>query len=105
MAAQPRIEEASKPKPSSNWSSPSSPIGKVRCCQEPGKSVKRTETNLAPWSAAYFKTVLGVLFAPARCLVRSILACLTTLGKQSYGIEGVHVKSCHYSYAVNDVKF
>jgi len=47
MAAHPRIEEASKPKPSSNVSSPSSPIGKVRCCQEPGRSVNRTETNLA----------------------------------------------------------
>src|SRR5690349_11920479 len=64
MAAQPRIDDASKPKPSSNWSSPSSAIGKVRCCQEPGKSVKRTETNLAPWSAAYFKTVLGFIFSP-----------------------------------------
>src|SRR5215212_5379054 len=64
MAAQPRIEDASKPKPSSNWSSPSSAIGKVRCCQEPGKSVKRTETNLAPWSAACFKTVLGFIFSP-----------------------------------------
>ena len=45
-----------------------------------------------------------MLFAPARCLVRSNLACLTTLGKQSYGIEGSRVKNCDYNRALNDVK-
>src|SRR5437762_9313487 len=56
MEAQPRIEEASKPKPSSKEPSSSSCMGNVRCCQDPTRSVKRTETNFASWSSAYFKT-------------------------------------------------
>src|SRR4026208_2132408 len=64
MAAQPRIEEASKPKPSSNLSSSNSPMGNVKCCQEPGRSVKRTDTNLAPSSEAYFKTDFGFMSSP-----------------------------------------
>src|SRR5262245_17314352 len=58
------MEDASKPNPPSKVSSPSSAIGNVRCCQEPGRSVKRTETNFAPWSEAYFKTVLGFMISP-----------------------------------------
>jgi len=50
------------------------------------------------------KGVLGVLFAPARSLVRSILACLTTLGKQSCGIEGLRVKNRDYNRKQIDVK-
>ena len=61
---EPRIEEASKPKPSSKLDSPSSPMGKVKCCQEPGRSVKRTETNFAPSSEAYFKTVFAFMCSP-----------------------------------------
>jgi len=49
--------------------------------------------------------VLGVLFAPGWCLVRSMLGRLTTFGKPPCGIETtVHVKSCHYSYESGDVK-
>src|ERR1044071_5402622 len=50
------------------------------------------------------KGVLGVLFAPARSLVRSNLACLTTLGKQSCGIEGLRVKNRDYNPKQIDVK-
>ena len=48
--------------------------------------------------------MLGVLSAPAWCLERSILACVTTLVKQSCGIERHRVKSCDYSRERNDVK-
>src|SRR3954447_10154325 len=67
MAAQPRKLEASKPNPSSNEPSESWLIGKVRWCQEPGKSVNLTETNLAPSSEAYFKAVLAFMFSPDCC--------------------------------------
>src|SRR6185503_7992137 len=50
------------------------------------------------------KGVLGVLFAPARRLVRSNLACLTTLRKQSCGIEGLRVKNRDYNRKQIDVK-
>src|ERR1041385_552935 len=72
MAAQPRIDEPSKPKPSSNESSPSSPMGKVRCCQDPGRSVKRVETNFAPCSEAYFKTDLALIVAPMEIKVSDV---------------------------------
>src|ERR1051325_4178133 len=64
MEAQPRKEEASKPKPSSKEPSSISWIGKVRWCQAPTRSVKRTETNFAPWSSEYFKTVVASIFSP-----------------------------------------
>ena len=48
--------------------------------------------------------MLGVLFAPAWTLVRSILACSTTLVKQSCGIERHRVKSCDYIRESSDVK-
>src|SRR5436190_23895727 len=64
MAAQPRIDDASNPNPSSNESSLNSPIGNVRCCQDPGRSVNRVETNLAPCSEAYFNTDLAFIGSP-----------------------------------------
>lgn len=48
--------------------------------------------------------MLGVPFAPEWWLERSILACLTTLGKQSCGIERQRVKNCDYNRAPIDVK-
>ena len=45
-----------------------------------------------------------MLFAPAVYLVRSMLACVTTLRNQSCGIERLRVKSCDYNRAAGDVK-
>src|ERR1041384_4030346 len=64
IEAQPRKLEASKPKPSSNEPSSSSCSGKVRWCQAPTRSVKRTETNFASWSSEYFKTAFASIISP-----------------------------------------
>src|SRR6476620_12163968 len=64
MAAQPRRLDASKPKPSSKDPSVSCSIGNVRWCHEPGRSVKRTETNLASWSVAKCKTFFAFIYSP-----------------------------------------
>src|SRR5215217_1981206 len=64
IEAQPRKDEASKPKPSSNEPSSISCKGKVRWCQAPTRSVKRTETNFASWSSEYFKTAFASIISP-----------------------------------------
>ena len=58
-------------------------MGKVRCCQEPGRSVNRTETNFALCQRHTSRQSLGSCFllsgkgsvvldfAPYGCLVRS----------------------------------
>ena len=48
--------------------------------------------------------MLGVPFAPAWFLVRSMWACLTTLIKQSCGIERHRVKNRDYIRGQDDVK-
>jgi hypothetical protein len=48
--------------------------------------------------------VLGVPFAPAWYMVRSMQACLTTLIKQSCGIERLHVKNRDYIRGLAHVK-
>src|SRR6185369_3932094 len=57
---QPRIDEPSKPKPSSKTSSVSSPIGQEKCCQVPKVSTNFTSTILAPCFLAISMTPLGV---------------------------------------------
>src|SRR3954451_23624354 len=56
---QPRIEEPSKPKPSSKTSSVSSPRGTLKCCQVPKVSTNLTSTILAPCLRALSMTLLG----------------------------------------------
>src|SRR5215510_14307688 len=48
MLFHPRMDEPSKPKPSSKTSSVSSPMGQEKCCQVPKVSTNLTSTILAP---------------------------------------------------------
>src|SRR3989304_1310233 len=57
----PRMDEPSKPIPSSKSSSLSSPTGIEKCCQRPGASMKRRATILAPFSLASLMTSFGVM--------------------------------------------
>src|SRR5712692_2572685 len=57
----PRIEEPSKPSPSSKMSSFSSEIGIEKCCQSPGRSMNRRSTILAPFSLASLSTSFAVM--------------------------------------------
>src|SRR5437899_6037235 len=61
MLFQPRMLEPSKPRPSANDSSFSSPIGTLKCCQVPNVSTNLTSTILAPVLVASSRTLLGVL--------------------------------------------
>src|SRR3989338_1701844 len=58
---QPRMDEPSKPNPSSNISSLSSEIGMEKCCQMPTKSRNFMSTILAFFSFANCKTSFGVI--------------------------------------------
>src|SRR3954452_5237081 len=55
----PRIEEPSKPKPSSKLSSVSWDMGTEKCCINPGRSQKRRSTISAPASFARARTSFG----------------------------------------------
>src|SRR6266568_529507 len=59
IAGKPRIDEPSNPKPSLKVSSSSSFNGVEKCCQVPGKSVKRTSTTCTPASLARRMTSAG----------------------------------------------
>src|SRR5690349_22921681 len=56
---QPRIEEPSKPKPSSKTSSVNSPMGQEKCCHVPKVSTNFTSTILAPCLRAISMTLRG----------------------------------------------
>src|SRR6188474_2844044 len=60
MDFQPRIEEPSKPKPSSKTSSVSSATGTLKCCQVPKVSTNLTSTIFAPCLRARSMTLLAV---------------------------------------------
>src|SRR5436190_18736291 len=66
MGIQPRIEEPSKPRPSSNTPSLSSAMGMVKCCQRPRKSMNFRSTMTACLSFASPMTSLpfGILCCP-----------------------------------------
>src|SRR3954447_7589460 len=57
---QPRMEEPSKPKPSSKTSSVSSAIGTLKCCQVPKVSTNLASAIFAPCLRALSMTDLGV---------------------------------------------
>jgi hypothetical protein len=61
IGCQPRIDEPSRPKPSSNESSLSCWIVTVVCCQMPGRSMNFRSTNLTPFFSANLRTSLGVM--------------------------------------------
>src|ERR1019366_5527098 len=54
-------DEPSNPSPSVKMSSDSSEIGIEKCCQRPGRSMKRRSTNCAPLSFANLRTSFGVI--------------------------------------------
>src|SRR5215216_5469060 len=57
---QPRMDEPSKPNPSSKTSSVNSPIGQLKCCQVPKVSANLTSTILAPCLRAMSMTLRAV---------------------------------------------
>src|SRR5213596_1490161 len=61
MDFQPRMEDPSKPKPSSKTSSVNSPVGTLKCCQVPKVSTNFTSIIFAPCFLAISITLLGVL--------------------------------------------
>src|SRR6266550_4411312 len=63
IGCQPRIDEPSRPKPSSNDSSLSCEMVTVVCCQMPGRSMNFRSTSLAPFFSAYLRTSLGDIAA------------------------------------------
>jgi hypothetical protein len=56
----PRMLEPSKPMPSEKTDSVSSLTGTLKCCQVPGRSVKRKSTIFAPRSLAFLMTSFGL---------------------------------------------
>ena len=56
----PRIDEPSNPRPSSNTSSVSSCAGIEKCCINPGRSQNRTSMTSMPLSLTSFRTSPGV---------------------------------------------
>ena len=61
IGCQPRMDEPSMPKPSSNESSLSCWMVTVVCCQIPGRSMNLRSTNFAPCFSANLRTSLGVM--------------------------------------------
>src|SRR3954462_7075733 len=59
IGCQPRIDEPSRPKPSSNDSSLSCEMVTVVCCQMPGRSMNFRSTILTPFFSANLMTSLG----------------------------------------------
>src|SRR5262245_36515751 len=55
----PRMLDPSKPSPSANMSSSSSPTGIEKCCQRPGRSTNLKSTILTPDSLAKARTSAG----------------------------------------------
>src|SRR5215207_6562786 len=65
MDFQPRMEEPSKPKPSSKTSSVNSPRGTLKCCQVPKVSTNLTSIILTPSLRAISMTLRAEAEAPA----------------------------------------
>ncbi len=57
----PRMLEPSNPRPSLKLSTSSSPSGRLKCCQVPGRSMKRTSTTSTPSAFARSKTSRGLV--------------------------------------------
>jgi hypothetical protein len=61
MVWKPRMEEPSNPRPSWKMPSLSSEIGIEKCCQRPGRSMKRRSMILTALYLAIFNTSFGVM--------------------------------------------
>src|ERR1051326_2867259 len=66
IAGNPRILDPSNPMPSSNMSSLSSESDIEKCCQTPGKSMKRRSMIFTPFSRANSTTSLGFMKRTSR---------------------------------------
>ena len=61
MAWKPRMLDPSKPRPSSKQPASNSVMGRLKCCQVPGRSQNLTSTILTPAWRAYSSTSSGLL--------------------------------------------
>jgi hypothetical protein len=61
MLCQPRMDDPSKPTPSSNVASSHVSVGKEQCCHEPNRSVNFKSTILASCFRANSKNSFGVM--------------------------------------------
>src|SRR5215471_4162475 len=87
IGCQPRMDEPSKPFPSSKRSSFSSLVGIVKCCQMPRKSRNLRSTASTLFSFAYFSTSFAVCVAmhtPPAVSYRSV--CRVTPDERSNGV-------------------
>src|SRR3979411_1010633 len=69
IAWNPRMLEPSNPRPSVKLSTSSSPIGRLKCCHVPGRSMNRTSTTSTPSALARSITSRGLVFVPAFVLM------------------------------------
>src|SRR5947207_1600994 len=61
IAWKPRMLEPSNPSPSLKLSTSSSPSGRLKCCQVPGRSMNRTSTTSTPSALARSNTSRGLV--------------------------------------------
>src|SRR5436190_8706046 len=61
IAWKPRMLEPSNPSPSLKLSTSSSPNGRLKCCQVPGRSMNRTSTTSTPSAFARSNTSRGLV--------------------------------------------
>src|SRR5574341_1022203 len=80
MGCQPRIEEPSKPRPSSNTASSISLGGTVKCCQMPRKSLNFKSTATAFCSFINLITSFGVIPSLLLPVGETLLGLFTFLG-------------------------
>src|SRR5258706_1649858 len=83
MDFQPRIEEPSKPNPSSKTSAVNSPKGTLKCCQVPNVSTNLTSTIFAPCLRAMSMTLLGVATLSGFPSLIDFLIVVLVIGQKS----------------------
>src|SRR5579871_1194628 len=88
MLFQPRIDDPSKPKPSSNTSAVSSAIGTVKCCHVPNVSTNFASTIFTPCFFAISITLFAVLMLVSRLRIRLIGYVATKKPRHSPGWRG-----------------
>src|SRR5437879_109243 len=92
IGAQPRMEDPSKPRPSSKTASVSSARGMVKCCQRPMKSMNFRSTITAFLSCAYPSTsfALGILVGPLMRQLRRVMHALRLQSADRCEQNGLH---------------
>src|SRR5437016_9556767 len=79
----PRMLEPSKPSPSLKLSTSSSPRGRLKCCQVPGRSMNRTSTTSTPSAFARSSTSRGLVLLPD-LLPDFVSTAINTLHEYAY---------------------